>query len=168
MLARVALGRQIKERQGWVDQADLGAREFRRRERQLRCCRRVPYVRRGGSEIERAWAHLRKPERLTKRATSSWELTAGSSGTRRTEKHALCRAWEVRRVWRGIARKADGCLAWRTALATAHVDHRWLPQLGHAGALDAMSPAPHLAFSASQARPFTGVTAAAEGLNGPG
>ena len=64
-------------------------REFR--ERQLRRRRRrVPYVRRGRfPRSSRAWAHVRKSERPTKRATSSWELTTSrSSGTRRTETHA--------------------------------------------------------------------------------
>src|SRR5216684_2476314 len=92
MLVRVALGRQIKERQGWVDQAeprrflvsfDVESDSYAAAAASaLRPSRRFP-------RSSRARAHLRKSERPTKRATSSWELTTSrSSGTRRTETHA--------------------------------------------------------------------------------
>src|SRR5262245_16886169 len=96
MLVRAALGRQIKERTGWVDQAeprrflvsfDVESDSYAAAARErLTPSRRFP-------RSSRAWAHLRKSERPTKRATSSWELTTSrSSGTRRTETHVcLCR-----------------------------------------------------------------------------
>ena len=60
MLVRVALGRQIKERQGWVDQAE--PRRFLvsfdvESDSYAAAARRVPYVRRGGSRDRAAPEH---------------------------------------------------------------------------------------------------------------
>src|SRR6266480_2159926 len=92
MLVRVALGRQIKERQGWVDQAeprrflvsfDVESDSYAAAAGE--CLTSVA----GGSRDRAAPGQMRKSERPTKRATSSWELTTSrSSGTRRTETHA--------------------------------------------------------------------------------
>jgi hypothetical protein len=92
MLVRVALGRQIKQRQGWVDQAeprrlsvsfDVESDSYAAATGE--CLTSVAAV----PEIEPRLGTLEESERPTKRATSSWELTTSrSSGTRRTETHA--------------------------------------------------------------------------------
>ena len=91
MLARVALGRQIKERRGWVDQAeprrflvsfDVESESYAAAARE--CLTSVAAV----PEIEPRLGTLEEVG-ATKRATSLWELTTSrSSGTRRTETYA--------------------------------------------------------------------------------